>query len=175
MSAASPSATPTTPGTDVGDGPESAPGCKWHKYGGQGPWNSFCSEGYIWSAESAPWALRDLTIYVTKFHHSVVHVSRSRGFRMANVRVRALAFFALSAREAAAEQLGGFHNRYAPYGFTDVGEARDLRDDVACVFVHRASLHSPFESESSFFSGSWVSTCCARRHQRRLVFLLFFA
>ena len=25
-----------------------APGCKAHKYGGQGPWDSFCTEGYIY-------------------------------------------------------------------------------------------------------------------------------
>ena len=86
-------------GTIVGDGGERAPGCLAHKYGGQGPWDSFCSEGastddcvlllaaaaaaterslsiagYIWSSEIKPWSVRDITIYVTKFHLSVVHV-----------------------------------------------------------------------------------------------------
>jgi hypothetical protein len=47
-----------------------------------------------------------MQVYVTKYHHSVFHVSNSRGFRMEGVRVRALPYFALSVVEAAPEQLG---------------------------------------------------------------------
>ena len=65
-----------------------APGCKAHKYGGQGPWDSFCHDGYIWSAEKEPWGVHGLTVYVTKFHNSVFHVSNNAGFRMSGVRVR---------------------------------------------------------------------------------------
>ena len=42
--------------------------------------------------------------------------------RSERVRVRAVAYFALGVVQAAPEQLGGFHNRYAPYGFQDIGE-----------------------------------------------------
>ena len=49
-------------------------------------------------------------------------MSNSDGFRMRNVRVRALAYFALSVEQASPADKGGFHNRYAPYGFKDVGE-----------------------------------------------------
>lgn len=66
--------------------------------------------------------LSDLTIYVTKFHYSVIHVTNTAGFRMNRVRVRALAYFAMSVEESAPGQLGGFHNRYAPYVFKDVGD-----------------------------------------------------
>eukprot|EP01047_Picozoa_sp_COSAG01_P033626 COSAG01_NODE_2483_length_7600_cov_4.742034_8_plen_64_part_00 len=52
-------------------------------------------------------------VYVTKYHHSVFHVSNSRGFRMESVRVRALPYFALSVVEAAPEQLGEHSGRPA--------------------------------------------------------------
>ena len=97
-----------------------APGCKSHKYGGQGPWNSFCSNGYIFNGGESL-ALQDLTIYVTKYHEEVIHITNSVSFVMSGVRIRALPFFALSVIEAAPEELGGFHNRYAPYSFKDIG------------------------------------------------------
>ena len=56
----------------------------------------------------------------------------TKGFRLERVRVRALAFFALSVIQAAPEQLGGFHNRYAPYGFNDIGEAWGI---YICIYV----------------------------------------
>jgi hypothetical protein len=108
-----------------------APGCKAHRYGGQGPWDSFCASGYVWSDDStAPWGVSDLTFYVTKYHLSVFHVTNSHGFRMARVRVRAAAYFGLSVVQAAAAELGGFHNRYAPYAFNDVGEVLLLENST---------------------------------------------
>ena len=43
---------------------------------------------------------------------------------------RAIAYFALSVIQSAAEQWGGFHNRYAPYGFHDVGPVLQLENST---------------------------------------------
>ena len=46
-------------------------------------------------APGAPWALEDLTLYVTHYYRSVVHALSPVGFRMARVRVRAWAYFGM--------------------------------------------------------------------------------
>ena len=48
--------------------------------------------GYIWSSSRQPWGLRDLTVYVTHYYHTVIHAANVSGFRMSHVRVRAWAF-----------------------------------------------------------------------------------
>ena len=64
----------------------------------------------------------DLALYATGYYHQLVHVARSRGFRMARVRLRAVAYFAQSATKTG-DATCDFHARPCNWTLDDVGEA----------------------------------------------------